>query len=233
MCCLKFDLHVHSCYSHDSFTPIDKILKFAEKIGLNGIAITDHNTIKGGLAAKKLKGFDLKIITGSEITLDNGGEILGLFLNEEVKPTSFFEANDQIKQQGGIVVLPHPFRASKFNISKFSKKELSNIKFIEGINAFNYKSENEEAIKFAKNNSLITIAGSDAHHFSVIGKAYTIINKETENIKKELIQGNINIQGESLNKNERARVFINRELKARNYRKLMNYYFKRLTGRYQ
>jgi len=81
---LKFDLHIHSEYSSDSFVPIKKILKFSKKIGLSGIAITDHNTIKGGLEAKKLNKSDLVIIIGSEITLNNGGELLGLFLQREI-----------------------------------------------------------------------------------------------------------------------------------------------------
>jgi len=64
---LRFDLHVHSNFSRDGYDSIDSILKRAKEIGLNGIAITDHNTIEGGLTGAKMAGalgLDLMVIPG-------------------------------------------------------------------------------------------------------------------------------------------------------------------------
>ena len=138
MSCLKIDLHVHSKYSFDCYTSVNKLIKHSKKIGLNGLAITDHSTISGGIEAKKInKDDDFIIIIGSEITLDNGGEILGLFLNDNIKSSTFYEVYDEIKNQDGVVILPHPFRYNKKNIEILDEKMLSKIKIIEGINSGN------------------------------------------------------------------------------------------------
>jgi len=227
---LKFDLHIHSEYSSDSFVPIKKILKFSKKIGLSGIAITDHNTIKGGLEAKKLNKSDLVIIIGSEITLNNGGELLGLFLQREIKRGSFFEVYDQIKEQDGLIVLPHPFRHLKKNIDKLTKNELSHIKIIEGINAFNSPSENNQAIQYAEKNSLTIIGGSDSHHYSTIGAAYTVFS-DIDDLKKQILEGKISYGGKSINKKERTRIFINRNLKSKNYKQIIRYNYEKILER--
>ena len=221
---IKIDLHVHSKYSHDSFTPIDKIIKFAKKVGLDGIAITDHNTIEGALEATRHKNEDIKIIIGSEITLNNGGEILGLFLNEDVRSGSFNEVFDQIKAQDGIIILPHPFRRIKKTIEKIGSDDLSKIKIIEGLNASNFPDENEEALKFSKNKSLIMIAGSDAHFYSIIGQAYTIFSNNDEDLRKQLRKGLVQIAGHSIDNKLRTREYLNRELKSKNYKKLIDNY---------
>ncbi len=217
---LKIDLHVHSKYSFDCFTPINIIIKTAKKKGLDGIAITDHNTIKGALKAKTVNS-DIKIIIGSEIPLDNGAEVLGLFLNQEIKSSTFFEVYDEIKNQDGIMVLPHPFRASKNNIKILTKEEFSIIEIIEGINAGNYPQENKKAIQLAKEKSLIVTAGSDSHHYSSIGKAYTIFNN-TVDLKKELTRGNVQIFGDCLDKRERQREYLGRDLKLKKFRRIIN-----------
>jgi len=227
---LRFDLHVHTKYSVDSFTPIDKILKFSKKINLGGIAIADHDTILGGIEAKKLNKSDFEVIIGSEITLENGGEILCLFLNQEVKKGDFFEVYDQIRDQDGVIILPHPFRALKKNIDKFAQEELKYFKIIEGINAFNYPSENKLAIEYAKKNSLSIIGGSDSHHYSTIGAAYTIFNN-SENLKKQLIDGDVICGGNSINKRMRSRVFLHRNLKSKNYKEIIKYNYNSIVER--
>ena len=226
----KFDLHIHSKYSKDSFTPIERIIKYSNKIGLNGISITDHNTIKGSIEAKRINKSDLKIIIGSEIELNNGGELIGLFLKEEVKKGSFIEVYEQIKNQGGITILPHPFRESKKIIDKLNKDELMKIDIIEGINGFNYPSENKSAIEYANKYSKIICGGSDSHHYSTIGKAYTIF-ENTYDLKKQLILGKIKYGGGSISKKDRSRIFINRNLKSKNYKEIFNYNYIKLRER--
>lgn len=225
------DLHIHSEFSSDCFTPVDIIIKTAKKVGLDGIAITDHDTIDGALKAKKFKNSDFEIIIGSEIQLDNGAELLGLFLNDRIRSSSFFDVYDEIKDQDGILILPHPFRAAKKNIDLLTSTELSNIKFIEGINAGNTPLENDKAIKLAEEKSLIMIAGSDAHHFSSIGKAYTLFPKSDGDLRRQLKNGNVQIYGNSLTKLERQREYLGRELKLKNYKKIIQDSFKNIKDK--
>jgi len=215
---LLIDLHIHSKYSFDSFIPINKIIKIAKKKHLDGVAITDHNTIEGGVKANKLSNSELIIIIGSEITLNNGAEVLGLFLNEYIKSKTFFEVYDEIKDQDGVMILPHPFRASKNNFEILTGDEFSKINIIEGINAGDYPKENEKAMQLAKEKSLIVTGGSDAHHYSSIGKAYTIFRNDYSDLRKELIKGNIKISGRCLTNLERQREYLSRELKMKNYK---------------
>ncbi len=82
---MMFDLHIHSKYSHDSYLSPPQIIKIAEKRGLDGIAITDHNTLKGGIETSKINNKDdFIVIVGSEIKTEYG-DVIGLFLNEEIK----------------------------------------------------------------------------------------------------------------------------------------------------
>jgi predicted metal-dependent phosphoesterase TrpH len=98
---LKYDLHMHTIYSRDgAIKPADAI-RIAKKRGLDGIAITDHDTIRGGLEAQKLKPRDLDIIVGAEIKTDRG-DVIGLFLNEEIQARDHMEVIDAIRRQGGI-----------------------------------------------------------------------------------------------------------------------------------
>ena len=89
--------------------------------GLDGIAVTDHNTIRGGVETEKSNKSQLEIIIGSEIKTEYG-DIIGLFLNEEIKSTTFWEVIDEINSQSGLVVLPHPFRKNKVFPSEFINK---------------------------------------------------------------------------------------------------------------
>ncbi len=94
---MKYDLHIHSKYSSDGVLDPERIVRIAMKRGLNGIAITDHNTIKGGLKTKKYENADFTVIVGSEISTERG-EIIGLFLEEEVKSTNVQEVITEIKE---------------------------------------------------------------------------------------------------------------------------------------
>ncbi|HEX7467577.1 MAG TPA: PHP domain-containing protein, partial [Methanobacterium sp.] len=87
---MKFDFHTHSKYSSDGYVDPKILVKVAAKVGLSGIAITDHNTIKGGLEAKKYENNEIEVIVGSEILTDKG-EIIGIFLTDEINSKNFFD----------------------------------------------------------------------------------------------------------------------------------------------
>src|SRR5581483_854581 len=104
------DLHMHTDWSHDCSVEVDELLDYAEEQGLGAIAITDHNKFGGALeAVEKARGRNLVVIPGEEIKTDRQGEVIGLFLQEEIPPRlSFADTLAAIRAQGGLVYLPHP-----------------------------------------------------------------------------------------------------------------------------
>ena len=190
---MELDLHVHSRYSFDSISNPEKILKIARKKGLDGIAITDHNTIKGGIIASQVNIKDFFTIIGSEIGTE-AGDIIGLFLNEEIKSRTLLEVIDEIKAQDGIAVLAHPFRRA----NEINDGVIKRIDVIEAFNARNKKSANIMAKNLALKHNLPMIAGSDAHFYFEIGRARTIINAddhEISNIKRSILTNNTKLSG--------------------------------------
>ena len=185
------DLHIHSKYSFDSILNPEKIIKIAKKRGLNGIAITDHNTINGGLDAKNInKDPDFLVIVGSEINTD-AGDIIGLFLNEEITSRNSEDVIDEIKMQDGIVVLPHPYRGHNL-----SEKIIKKVDVIEGFNARSTKENNKRAIKLAEKYKKPMVAGSDAHFAYEIGFARVYLNTNSfKNIKEFLLSNKSQING--------------------------------------
>jgi len=190
---MKYDLHIHTKYSSDGVLEPARIVTIAMKAGLRGIAVTDHNTIRGGLEAKNYETGNFKVIVGSEIKTDRG-EILGLFLSREVKPGDAEQVIFDIKDQGGIVIVPHPF--DKMRHSAFRPEE-GDAKFIDAIEVYNsrclFQSYNEKAREFARRNNLPIVAGSDAHFANEIGNAGIIT--ELEDIREAVIKNNVKIFG--------------------------------------
>ena len=186
---MYFDLHIHSTYSKDSLLKPRQIIKIAMSKNLDVIGITDHNTIKGGLIAKQeaMKLENILVIVGSEIKT-NFGDIIGLFLNEEIHKRDFCEAIDAIYDQGGIVVLPHPYRRKHFP----SEAMLRKIHIIEGINGRTPNKLNENAILLARKLDKPITGGSDAHFPFEIGTVRNFISREfldEEELRKALLKG--------------------------------------------
>jgi len=173
---MKLDLHIHTKYSKDSLLNLNTLRKLCSKYNITPV-ITDHNTIKGSLK------FKCKIL--AEEISTNQGEIIGLFLTEEVKPFQTLEETlDILKQQGALTFIPHPFDTLRSDT-------LKNISFrpdiIEVFNARNvFNKHNQKALTFANNNKLLKAVGSDAHTRFEIGKTYNII--EDFNSKKEFLK---------------------------------------------
>jgi len=168
---MLFDLHLHSQYSSDGYLSPETIFKTAQKRGLSGVAVTDHNTIKGGQKTSKYQNQDFKVIIGSEITTTEG-EIIGLFLNEEVKSQDPMEVMEEIRWQDGIVVIPHPFDLMRKATFTPRKEHVKLIHKIEAFNSRCIKPEfNQNALEFATKHNLGLTAGSDAHFANEIGKA--------------------------------------------------------------
>jgi hypothetical protein len=167
------DLHMHTEWSHDCMTPVVQLLDHAEEIGLAAIAITDHNAFGGALEAVDLARVrDLVVIPGEEVKTDGQGEVIGLFLREEVpRGLSFADTIAAIREQGGLVYLPHPFdRLHSIPDPATLHRHLAEIDVFEVFNARLLRdSFNDEALRFARKYRLLQGAGSDAHVLQGVG----------------------------------------------------------------
>jgi predicted metal-dependent phosphoesterase TrpH len=167
------DLHMHTSWSHDCAVDAADLLDHAEAIGLGAIAVTDHNVFGGALEAVELaRGRDLIVIPGEEVKTEGQGEVIGLFLREEIpRGMSFAETVAAIKKQGGLVYVPHPFdRLHAIPDPATLQRHLGDIDVLEVYNArLLFESFNEEALRFARKYGLTMGAGSDAHVLQGVG----------------------------------------------------------------
>jgi predicted metal-dependent phosphoesterase TrpH len=167
------DLHLHTGWSHDCSIETVDLLDHAEAIGLGAIAITDHNVFGGALEAAELaRERELVVIPGEEVKTGGQGEVIGLFLTEEIpRGMSFTETVAAIKEQGGLVYLPHPFdRLHTVPDPSTLHRHLADIDVFEVYNArLLIESHNDEALRFARKYNLTMGAGSDAHVLQGVG----------------------------------------------------------------
>jgi len=167
------DLHLHTSWSHDCQIPVEDLLDHAEAEGLGAIAVTDHNVFGGAReAVEQARGRDLVVIPGEEVKTADQGEVIGLFLSEEIpRGLSFGETVDAIRAQGGIVYLPHPFdRLHAIPEPATLHRHLAQVDVLEVYNArLLFEAYNDEALRFARKYDLTMGAGSDAHVLQGVG----------------------------------------------------------------
>ena len=166
---LKADLHIHTRYSMDCQTPLDKIINRCQELGINCIAIADHGTAEGALEMQKIAPF--QVIVAEEI-LTTHGEIMGMFLKETI-PSGITpqEAVKRIRAQGGLVNIPHPFETIRGSALK--DVIIDEIDLIEVLNSRSpFPANTNKARDFAAKHGLPGGAGSDAHTIFEIGNAY-------------------------------------------------------------
>jgi predicted metal-dependent phosphoesterase TrpH/glycosyltransferase involved in cell wall biosynthesis len=167
------DLHLHTAWSHDCAVETEDLLDHAELEGLGAIAVTDHNVFGGALEAVELgRARDLVVVPGEEVKTAEQGEVIGLFLREEIPAgMSFGDTINAIKEQGGLVYLPHPFdRLHTIPDSATLHRHLAEIDVFEVYNArLLFEGYNDEALRFATKYNLTMGAGSDAHVLQGVG----------------------------------------------------------------
>lgn len=167
------DLHMHTDHSHDCSIPVDALLDHAEEIGLGAIAVTDHNVFEGAREAVELsKSRRLIVIPGEEVKTDGQGEVIGLFLREEIpRGMSMGDTIAAIREQGGLVYLPHPFdRLHSIPDAATLHRHLAEIDVFEAYNArLLFEGFNDEALRFGRKYNLLLGAGSDAHVLPGVG----------------------------------------------------------------
>jgi len=190
---MKYDLHVHSKYSSDGILEPLEIVRIAKERGLNGIAITDHNTIRGGTEAKKYETKDFQVIIGAEIMTEKG-EVTGLFLSTEVKSRCFEDVINEIKAQGGLVIVPHPFDGLRHSAFHITSDYASLVDAIEGFNSrCVFQKYNRKAVEFAARHNLPVVGGSDAHYANEIGNGGIIT--QSDDIRKAIMENELRLFG--------------------------------------
>lgn len=186
----KIDLHTHSVASHDGGITADQYAAAISNNLLDCIAITDHNSIDFALKIKQRLGD--QIIVGEEI-MTAEGEIIGLYLKSNVSPgLSAIDTAKRIKDQGGIVYIPHPFEGVRKGLHPEVLEELGDM--IDVMEVCNgralLQNKSTQAVIWAKLNRVIGAASSDAHGFRGLGKTYTRVPEmpEKENMLALLAQ---------------------------------------------
>jgi len=170
---LKVDFHTHTYHSKDSITSIEQLIAAAQKRGLDRVVVTDHNTLGGALEAQAAAP-DL-IIVGEEVQTTEG-EFLAAFVTQEVpRGLEPLEALRRLKDQGAFISISHPFDPNR---SGWSMETLTTVAAqVDAIEVFNARvvdaRHNQLAAEFAARLGLPGTAGSDGHHPSEIGRAYS------------------------------------------------------------
>ncbi|HEY8723256.1 MAG TPA: PHP-associated domain-containing protein, partial [Gaiellaceae bacterium] len=167
------DLHMHTSWSHDCSIDAAELVDHAEAEGLGAIAVTDHNVFGGALeTVDYARGRNLVVIPGEEVKTDNQGEVIGLFLEREIpRGLSFGDTIAAIREQGGLVYVPHPFdRLHAIPDPRTLHRHLADIDVLEVYNArLLFEAYNDEALRFARKYNLTMGAGSDAHVLQGVG----------------------------------------------------------------
>jgi predicted metal-dependent phosphoesterase TrpH/glycosyltransferase involved in cell wall biosynthesis len=165
------DLHMHTDHSPDCATPVDTLLDTAKRVGLGAIAITDHNEISGALEARE-RANGIKVIVAEEVKTADQGEVIGLFIEEKIpRGMSLQETIAEIRRQGGLVYVPHPF--DRMHAVPDYEHLLDVVEDIDAIEVFNprvaFSAFNEEAARFAAKYRIVAGAGSDSHVVQGLG----------------------------------------------------------------
>jgi hypothetical protein len=174
---IDVDLHMHTDHSHDCETPVEVLLATAKDAGLGAIAVTDHNEISGALEAREKAAESgahppVKVIVGEEVKTAEQGEVIGLFIEEKIpRGLTMAETVAEIKRQGGLVYVPHPF--DRMHAVPDYEHLIPILDDVDAIEVFNPRvaigAFNEEAVRFAAKYRIVAGAGSDSHVVQGLG----------------------------------------------------------------
>jgi predicted metal-dependent phosphoesterase TrpH len=175
---LKCDLHVHTNFSRDGESRVEDILRRAEQVGLDAIAITDHDTVEGALYAQRLHS-PVLVIPGIEVSTRQG-HILVLGIDVTFPPRrDVLETIAEARAQGGLVILPHPYHMWRHGVARKMK---GSIRAVDAVEAFNSRyivgTANRKAALMARRYKKPCVGGSDAHHARFVGFGVTYIDAE-------------------------------------------------------
>lgn len=172
---MKTLIHLHTNYSYDSDIPVEALADFVLREEIDCIAVTDHDTIEGAVRLQAMT--DCRVIVGEEVSTRDG-HLIGLFLTRHVEPgMTAMDTARAIHDQGGLVLVPHPFIRT-FGCA-LKKKTVEIAELIDAVEIFNSQNLSPladwQAIRFAKERELPMFVGSDSHSVTSIAPAYQLM----------------------------------------------------------
>jgi predicted metal-dependent phosphoesterase TrpH len=177
---LSCDLHVHTNFSKDGESSVEEILKRAEEVGLDVIAITDHDTIDG---AKKaiLCNTSVLVIPGIEVSTKQG-HLLVLGVTDLIPAgLDVIDTVEIARKMGALLILPHPYHVWRHGVARRKKMSMAAVDAIETFNSrYIVGSANRKAARIAKRMGKPCVAGSDAHHARFVGFGRTFVDAERD-----------------------------------------------------
>lgn len=176
----RVDLHVHTTHSKDATTTVRGVLKQASMRGLNVIAVTDHDEIRGSLEARELASqYNVEVVPGVEVSTKEG-HLIALYVDQPMpKGLSMIDTLVRIGDFGGIAIAPHPMNLLPGSLSMeaivAAMADEKAQKVLKGIEVYNMGHEifNQDAQKFSHFLPLSKVAASDSHVFWTVGVGYT------------------------------------------------------------
>jgi predicted metal-dependent phosphoesterase TrpH len=198
---LSVELHAHSALSHDGRDPVDLLLEQAAAVGLDALAVTDHDEIDASIeAAERAADYGLVGIVGMEVTTA-AGHVLAFGIDDLIPSgLDFRETLDRIHADDGIAVVPHPFQKTRHGVAAHvSEEALASADAIEAYNSRLFTGRaNRRAERFALRNGLPTTAGSDAHISEMVGQAVTEVDvdeRDASAILRAVADGRTSVVG--------------------------------------
>lgn len=197
---LAVELHCHSALSHDGRDPVERLLQQAAKVGLDALAVTDHDRISASLKAVELAPeYGLLGVPGMEITTA-AGHLLALGVEERIASgLTFEETIDRIHEAGGIAIVPHPFQEARHGV--IAEIEPEQLLLADAIEIYNSRlitgRANRQAESFAAKHHMPTTGGSDAHVSEMVGQAITRVDTErnVDAILEAIKHGETTVEG--------------------------------------
>jgi predicted metal-dependent phosphoesterase TrpH len=173
---LKIDVHIHTVYS-DGRGTVREILKIAKLKGLDGLAITDHDTLKGYFEAK-LYDSGLLVIPGYEVHTDAGHVlVLGLeFLPSETRHIRYERLVEWVRHVGGLTILAHP-AAGRIALNRWMHCKPDAVEILNALYPL-YGYFIQRGLNIASKLGVPTVGGSDAHHPQNVGDSYTVVKSD-------------------------------------------------------
>jgi predicted metal-dependent phosphoesterase TrpH len=170
----RIDPHVHSVASYDGHTTPGELVERAADVGLDGVVVTDHDTVEGARVTRELVGpSDPLVIVGCEVSTADG-HLLAIGIDRAPEPgRSLARTAAEVREAGGVAVVPHPFQRSRHGASAAAIEGVDGVEVHNALTLTNYR--NDQARRFAVDRGLPAFGGSDAHRPGEIGRAATVL----------------------------------------------------------
>jgi hypothetical protein len=176
---IRVDYHFHTDASYDSRVSPEEALEQAERASIRVLCVTDHDTIDGAARLQARQRPAVQVVVGCEFTTGDGSHVIGLELADMIEEKDTFALIEKIKLQGGLVLLPHPFRRGSGIFRNelgrpagFVERVLSLADMVECFNGRDTWENNQRSHRLAAERGLASVAGSDAHEVAELGLVY-------------------------------------------------------------